>query len=104
MKKQKDFIFDGGASTYWGTQILAFLIVLFTLGIFYPYALVLVERWKAKHTYIKGKQLVFKGKAIGLLGNWIKWFVLCVITFGIYIFWVIPKLEKWKKENTYIVE
>ena len=100
MAKSKNFIFDGGAGTYVGTAILATLISVFTLFIAYPYALVLKERWKAKHTYVKGFQLKFTGTGIGLFGLWIKWLVLIIITFGIYSFWVMPRLQKWKIEHT----
>jgi uncharacterized membrane protein YjgN (DUF898 family) len=96
----KRFTFDGGAATYLGTAILGFIITLFTLGICYPFALVLRERWKAKHSYIEGKQLVFTGSAIGLFGNWIKWLLLIIITLGIYSFWVGPRIRKWVWENT----
>lgn len=94
------FTFDGGAGTYWGTQILAFLITLLTLGIMYPYALVLKERWRCKHSFIDGRPMVFEGKALGLFGHWIKWFLLIIITLGIYGFWVAPRLQKWIWENT----
>ena len=100
MAKSENFVFDGGAGTYIGTLILAFLITFFTFGICYPFALVLVQRWKAKHTIIKGFRLKFIGTGIGLFGQWIKWFFLMVITFGIYGFWVIPRLNKWIVEHT----
>ena len=94
------FEFKGGAATYWGTAILGGLITIFTLGIFYPFALVLLERWRAKHSYIDGRQLVFTGSAIGLFGRWLLWLLLIFITLGIYSFWVIPAIQKWKWENT----
>ena len=96
----KKFTFDGGAATYLGTAILGIIITVFSLGICYPFALVLRQRWRAKHSYIDGKQLIFTGSAIGLFGNWIKWFVLIVITFGIYLLWVGPRIQKWIWENT----
>ncbi len=99
-KNSQRFQFDGGAGTYLGTRILASLIIIFTLGICYPYALVLMERWRAKHTYIDGQQLVFTGTGIGLFGLWIKWFLLIIITVGIYSFWVAPRIVKWKIEHT----
>ncbi len=92
--------FDGGAATYIGTGLLAFLITVVTLGIAYPYALVLRQRWKAKHTYINGHRLVFLGSGVGLFGLWIKWFLLSVITVGIYLLWVVPRVQKWIVENT----
>lgn len=82
-----------------GTAILGALITVFTLGICYPFALVLTERWKAKHTFIDGQQLVFTGSGVGLFGLWIKWFLLSVITAGIYLFWVAPRLQAWKTTN-----
>lgn len=100
MAKSKSFTFDGGAATYVGTAILAFLITICTLGIAYPYALVLMHRWIAKHTYVNGRQLTFTGTGIGLFGNWVKWFFLCVITLGIYTFWVAPRVQKWIVEHT----
>ncbi len=100
MAKTTRFTFDGGAGTYVGTAILGFFITLLTLGICYPFALVLKERWRAKHTYIDGQQLVFTGSAVGLFGHWIKWLLLSVITLGIYLFWVAPRLQRWKTQNT----
>lgn len=100
MGRSKSFTFDGGASTYLGTAIAAFLVTVLTLGIAYPYALVLRQRWRAKHTYIDGRQLVFLGTGIGLFGHWIKWFLLSVVTLGIYLFWVMPRVHKWVVEHT----
>lgn len=94
------FSFDGGAATFVGTAILAVLITVCTLGICYPFALVLMERWRAKHSFIDGRRLVFTGSAMGLFGNWIKWFLLSIITFGIYLFWVAPRIARWKWEHT----
>jgi uncharacterized membrane protein YjgN (DUF898 family) len=94
------FRFDGGAATYLGTGILALVLTVCTLGICYPFALVLGQRWRAKHTYIDGRRLIFTGSAVGLFGLWIKWFLLCVITLGIYGFWVAPRVQKWKVEHT----
>ena len=74
----KKFTFDGGAATYLGTAILGILITVFSLGICYPFAVVLRQRWRAKHSYIDGKQLIFTGSAVGLFGHWIKWFVLII--------------------------
>jgi uncharacterized membrane protein YjgN (DUF898 family) len=95
----RQFAFDGGAATYFGTAILAVLITVCTLGFCYPFAVVLNQRWRAKHSYIDGHQLSFTGSAWALLGNWIKWFLLCIITAGIYSFWVGPRIARWKWEN-----
>lgn len=99
-QNSRRFRFDGGAGTYFGTVILAFLITVLSFGFFYPYALVLFQRWRAKHSFIDGKRLIFTGTAIGLWGNWIKWWLLCFITLGIYSWWVVPRLMRWVWEHT----
>ncbi|MDX6255593.1 MAG: hypothetical protein QOJ11_1927 [Frankiales bacterium] len=96
----RQFAFDGGAATYFGTGLLALLITVVTLGICYPFALVLRQRWRAKHSYIDGHRLQFTGSAWGLFGNWLIWFALCVITLGVYSFWVGPRIARWLWENT----
>lgn len=93
------FRFDGGAATYWGTALLGAIITIFTLGICYPFALVLLQRWRSKHTFIDGRQLRFTGSAWGLFGRWLLWLLLIIVTLGIYSFWVIPRLTKWKVEH-----
>jgi uncharacterized membrane protein YjgN (DUF898 family) len=100
MAKDGRMTFDGGAGTYIGTGILAFLITILSLGILYPFALVLKERWRAKHSFIDGQQMKFTGSGFGLFGLWIKWFLLIIITLGIYLLWVGPRLQKWKWEHT----
>ncbi|MFJ6417322.1 DUF898 family protein [Paeniglutamicibacter sp. NPDC091659] len=94
------FQFRGGAATWFGTQILGLLITIMTLGICYPFAVVLVERWRAKNTFLLGRPMQFTGTGWGIFGLWIKWFLLCIITLGIYSFWVYPRLSAWKIENT----
>lgn len=100
MAKSKNFVFDGGAATYVGTALLGFFITVCTLGIMYPYALVLRQRWHAKHTYINGRQLRFRGLATDLFLQWVKWLLLSIITVGIYLLWVQPRLTRWVVEHT----
>jgi uncharacterized membrane protein YjgN (DUF898 family) len=100
MSRSKAFRFDGGAATYVGTALLSFFITILTIGIALPFAVVLRQRWRAKHTYINEQRLIFLGKGFGLFGNWIKWLVLMIITLGIYSFWVVPRVTKWVVENT----
>jgi uncharacterized membrane protein YjgN (DUF898 family) len=100
MSKSGRFTFDGGAATYFGTALLASFITLMTIGICYPFALVLRERWRAKHSFIDGRQLVFTGSGMGLFGLWIKWLFLIIITAGIYGLWIGPRIQKWKWEHT----
>lgn len=93
------FTFDGGAGTYLGISIGAFLLILFTIGIATPWAICMRYRWRCEHTLIDGHRLRFTGTGGSLFGNWIKWLLLCVITAGIYGFWVAPRLTKWIVEH-----
>lgn len=96
-----DSYFDGGLFGLIGITMLGFFITVFTLGICYPWAIVLYLKWMADHTVIEGKRLRFDGTAISLFGNWIKWFLLIIITFGIYSFWVGIALQKWRIKHTH---
>ncbi|MGO1591661.1 MAG: DUF898 family protein [Ancrocorticia sp.] len=96
---QLEYRFTGGAATWFGVQILGVLVTVFTAGICYPWAIVMVYRWKAKNTYVNGYRMRFTGDAWGLFGNWIKWLLLCFITLGIYSFWVYPRVTKWIVEH-----
>lgn len=100
MGRSSSFRFDGGAGSYLGTGILAFLVTVLTFGIALPFAIVLRQRWRAKHTYVNGHRLEFVGTGMSLFGQWLKWLVLTVVTFGVYGFWVAPRLQKWVVENT----
>lgn len=93
------FGFDGGAGTWLGVQIGGTLITIFTLGICYPWAVVMTYRWKAKHTYLNGRRLRFTGTAPALFGTWVKWLLLLLVTLGIYSFWLYPALTKWIVEH-----
>ena len=92
--------FRGGAATWFGTQLLGALITALTLGICYPFAVVLVQRWRAKNTWLMGRRLQFVGTGWGIFGLWLKWMLLTVITLGIYSFWVYPRMTKWIVEKT----
>ena len=98
--EQNKSYFDGGLLSLIGWSILGAIVISFTLGICYPWALCMVYGWKINHTVIEGRRLQFNGSAVGLFGNWIKWLLLCLITIGIYGFWVRIALEKWKVKHT----
>lgn len=93
--------FDGGLLQFVGWSILGWLVTVLSLGLFYPWAAVMIMNWKAKHTVIEGKRLRFDGTAMQLFGNYIKWWLLTVITLGIYSFWLFIAMEKWKVKHTY---
>jgi hypothetical protein len=96
------FEFHGGAGSYLGVSILSTLLTIFTVGIGFPWALVMVQRWKTENASVQGRRLKFKGSGLGLIGLWIKMLFLFIITFGIYGFWITPKLQKWIWQHTEI--
>lgn len=103
-RMKEESYFDGGLLQLIGWSMLGFLITVLSIGILYPWALVMVYGWRINHTVINGKRLKFSGTAMGLFGNWIKWLLLMIITLGIYSFWVGIALEKWRVKNTSFVE
>ena len=78
----------------------ALLILAIVVEMSYPFALVLLERRKARHSYVDGRQVVFTGSPWALLGNWVKWLVLSIVTFGVYLFWVERRVQRWISEHT----
>lgn len=99
----KNSYFDGGLLQLIGWKILGGIIIILTLGICTPWAIVMVYSWETKHTVINGKRLYFDGTAMGLFGTWIKWLFLCIITLGIYSLWIQIDLKKWKTKHTHFV-
>ncbi len=92
--------FDGDVTGFLATRIAALLITLLTLGFGFPYALVLVKRWDARHTLLGGQRLVFTGRADDLLPQWMRWWPLVVLTVGVYGFAVFPRVIRWVWDNT----
>lgn len=92
--------FDGGLLSLIGWSILGFFLTLITLGICYPWAVVMVYGWQINHTVIEGKRLKFNGTGLSLFGNWIKWWLFSVITLGIYLLWVGIAIKKWQAKHT----
>lgn len=97
----KESYFDGGLLGLIGVNILAFLITAFTFGICFPWAAVILMRWRVQHTVIDGNRLTFDGTAMQLFGNWIKWLLLMIVTLGIYGLWVGIALQKWEVKHTH---
>ena len=96
----KTFKFDGKARNYFFVGLAAFLISTLTLGIAFPWAVVMIQRWKASHTIIEGRRLRFYGSGGELFGKYIVWWFLTIITLGIYSIAVYPRFVKWITERT----
>ena len=97
----KESEFDGGLLQLIGWYLLGELVTIITLGIAFPWAIVMIYKWETKHTIIEGQRLTFDGTAMQLFGTWIKWLLLIIVTLGIYSFWVIIALKKWKVKHTH---
>lgn len=100
---EKPFQFHGGAGSYLGTVILAWLITVITLGLGFPWALCMMQSWKIDNITFKGRKLQFKGTGFKLIGLWIKMWFFCIITLGIYSFWIVPRIERWIWNNTTVM-
>lgn len=96
--------FTGGLLGLIGISLVQILITVITLGLAYPWAVCMKERWIAKHTIIDGKQLVFDGTGVQLIGKYLLWWFLTLITFGIYSFWLNIKMKQWVVKHTHMVE
>lgn len=96
--------FTGGLLGLIGISILQVLITVLTLGLAYPWAVCMKEKWVAKHTIIDGKQLVFDGTGLQLFGSYIKWYLLTIVTLGIYGLWLPIKMEQWVVKHTHMAE
>lgn len=92
--------FTGGLLELVAVGIVQWLIIIFTLGIGTPFAIVFKLKWMNSHTYIEGRQLDFTGNALDLIFQWIKWLLLSFITLGIYGFWVGLRMHQWISKNT----
>lgn len=93
------FVFDGRAATFVGIWVVGIVVSVGTLGLGFPFALVLKERWRARHTLIEGRRLMFTGSAHHLFFRWVLWELLIVLTLGVYSLWVVPRMTRWRVEN-----
>ena len=96
----KNSFFDGNTFQRIGWRILTYLLTVITLGIAYPWAMCMMERWEIKHTVINGRRLKFTGHGGQLFGKYILWAFLCVITLGIYSIWFGLGMKKWVVSHT----
>jgi hypothetical protein len=94
------FGFDGDVTGYLGTRVLALLLVVLTLGFGFPYALVLVKRWNARHLVLGDSRLVFTGRPGDLMREWVVWWPCVLLTVGLYAFAVFPRVIRWVWDNT----
>lgn len=101
MADEERSYFDGNLWQYLGWTILGGLIAGITLGICTPWAVCMIQSWKAKHTVIDGHRCQFDGNAFQLFGTWIKWVLLIIVTLGIYSFFIPIRMTKWVTKHTH---
>ncbi len=99
---ETESFFDGTVSGLFITNLLTFLMIIFTLGIATPWAISYKSRYINSHTVINGHRLGFKGTGTQLFGKFIVWILLSIVTFGIYLIWLGLNMLKWEVENVYI--
>lgn len=76
-----------------------YLLMTFTLGLAYPWALVMKYKSLYHHHIICGKRLRFIGQPAELLPLWLWWWVLTVGTLGFYSFVVKLHMQQWIGAN-----
>jgi len=96
--------FDGDGLELLGIMLLYVLLTLITLGIYMPWGLCKIMRWRASHTVIQGRRLAFTGTGGQLFLKALKWGLLSLITFGIYALWAYKDAKKWELEHTFYEE
>ena len=101
---QGKFEFKGTGLGFIWLCIWTTFLTLITFFIFIPWAVAAIQRWKAAHTYIDGKQLCFKGSGVGFVVNWLLIMLLSIITIFIYLPWGLVRLQRWITHNTYFTD
>lgn len=101
----REFKFEAKSGRHYiPIAIVATILSVFTAGIARPWAIVMIQKWKADHTLVKvngkWKRLRFYGSGSALFGKWILWWFYCFITAGIYTLVLYPRMQKWIAENT----
>lgn len=92
--------FDGGSLAYFGYGLLSAVLLLFTLGLAYPWVMAMLQRWDTRHQVINHRRLVFSGSGLGFLGEYIIIFILTLITCGIYSPWGTVRMNKYIIRHT----
>ena len=101
---QKNSYFDGTGLEYLGYSLLSGLMLCFTLGLAYPWAMCMIQKWDSKHQVINGRRLEFSGTGLGFLGEYIIIALLSLVTCGIYSSWGTVRMNKYIIRHTDFVK
>lgn len=97
--------FTGGAFANFGVNFVVTLVSLITIGLAFPAMTCWRLRWKAKHTFIEGRQLVFDGTGAQLFGKYLLWLLLSVVTLGLYLIFAAQlKYVAWETKHTHFAD
>lgn len=91
--------FDGGVLGFFGTNILASIVMLVPF-VGFAWSNVIKLRWKTEHTVIDSRRLVFTGTIGTFFLKYFVWGILSVITLGIFALFVPVKNLRLETENT----
>jgi len=97
-----DSAFYGHTIQLIGLNILSGILIIFSLGILYPFTVCMRLRWINKHAVISKKNLTFNGSGLGLIGKYILWTFLTIITLGIFALWLPIAELKWQSKHVHI--
>ena len=95
------FEFDGKGLSVFGLYLVNAILCLLTLGLYFPWAYVSMQRWICKHTTIEGRPLTFRGSGAGFFGQYLLIIILCFVTLGLYTPWGFCQFKRWQTRNTY---
>ena len=95
--------FDGTALQMWWVNLGTTFLRYFTLGIGYPWAIVIKHRFITRHTIVDGRRLRFDGTGAQLIGTWMKIWILSIPTLSIYwAFWGELTIQRWLARHTHV--
>ena len=100
--EEGESFFDGKTLPLIGINILTTIITVCSLGLLFPFAVCVKQKWIMKHTVINRKKLVFDGNGFQLWGKYLLWSFLTIITFGIFALWIPILMLKWEAKHTHI--
>lgn len=103
------FDFKGGGAELFGIMFVGVLLTMVTFGIYYPWFMVSMSRWKTSNMIgrdASGREYTgtFNGTGGQLFGIMFVGILLSVITLGIYMPWFMCKVWTYFAKNIEIVE
>jgi len=86
------FSFRGSVMHFMKIYIPGLLLIILTLGIYYPFFLTNIRKFQITYTYFGNSNFAFDGRGNDIVGKFIVALILSILTLGIYWFW----FEAWR--------